>query len=289
MRPRNLPPVALTVAGSDSGGGAGIQADLKTFTVLGCYGMSAITAVTSQNTVCVSRALILPPDLVVSQMEDVVTDIGCQAAKTGMLGAPELVEAVAEAIEALSVAPLVVDPVMVAKSGDVLLQDAAVAALVEHLLPLATVATPNLPEAERLLGRSIKTEDEMVDAARDLGQLGCQAVVVKGGHRADAPVDVLWLADGDCVELIEGPRLPSRNTHGTGCVFSAAITAYLAHGVPVPPAVHSAKHFVTEAIRHGLPLGRGHGPVNVLGAGPSLPQEQQAKTEDEKPRGEGFR
>jgi len=271
MRVGDIPPVALTIAGSDSSGGAGIQADLKTFSALRVYGMSALTAITSQNTVGVSRILVLPPDLVAAQIRDVVTDIGCQAAKTGMLGNAEVTVAVATTVRELGLGQLVVDPVMIAKSGDALLEDEAVEALVEYLLPLAAVLTPNLPEAERLLGRSIATLEDMSAAAAELGELGPRAVVVKGGHRADQPADVLWQARAPGVEVLHGPRLPARSTHGTGCVFSAAIAAGLASGMSVPQAVRRAKLFVTEAIRYGLPLGKGHGPANVLAAGRMLP------------------
>lgn len=272
MRATDIPAVALTIAGSDSGGGAGIQADLKTFSALGVYGMSALTAITSQNTVGVSRVLVLPPDLVAAQIRDVAADIGCQAAKTGMLGNAEVTLAVASTVRQLDLGPLVVDPVMVAKSGDALLEDDAVEALVAHLLPLAAVLTPNLPEAERLLGRSIATLEDMSAAAGELGALGPRAVVVKGGHRADESADVLWQAGAPGVEVLRGPRLPSASTHGTGCIFSAAIAAGLASGMQVSQAVRRAKLFVTEAIRYGLPLGKGHGPANVLGAGRMLPE-----------------
>ncbi len=271
MRVTQIPPIALTIAGSDSGGGAGIQADLKTFTVLGVYGMSALTAVTSQNTVGVSRAEILPPDLVVSQIRGVVSDIGCAAAKTGMLGDAAVVEAVADAVHDMNIAPLVVDPVMVAKSGDPLLADDAVETLREKLLPLATVVTPNVPEAERLTGRQIRSVDDLAAAARDIGTLGPKAVIVKGGHLEGPAVDVLWLAEGDEIHHLRAPRLDARNTHGTGCVFSAAITAELAKGRSIVEAVRKAKLFVTEAIRYGLPIGGGHGPANVLAAGAMVP------------------
>jgi len=271
MRVTQVPPIALTIAGSDSGGGAGVQADLKTFTVLGVYGMSALTAITSQNTVGVSRAEILAPELVVSQIRDVVSDIGCDAAKTGMLGNAAVVEAVAEAVRETNIEPLVVDPVMVAKSGDPLLADEAVGALREKLLPLATVVTPNIPEAERLAGREIGSVDEMIAAAREIGALGPKAVVVKGGHLEGVAVDILWLAGSDDVHHLTAPRLPARNTHGTGCVFSAAITAELAKGRSILEAVRKAKLFVTEAIRYGLPIGSGHGPANVLAAGAMVP------------------
>lgn len=267
----SLPPTALTIAGSDSGGGAGIQADLKTFTVLGVYGMSAVTAVTSQNTVGVSGFLVLPPELVQSQIRDVVSDLGCAAAKTGMLGNAAVVRAVAEAVRELEISPLVVDPVMISKSGAALLEDEAVEALISDLLPLATVVTPNLPEAERLLGRTIDGLDAMTAAARDLAAFGARAVIVKGGHAQGHATDVFFDSATGTVRLLESPRLPTRNTHGTGCVFSAALTAWLAKGAPLEIAAARAKLFVTAAIRHGLALGHGHGPANVLAAGLTLP------------------
>ncbi len=268
-----LPPVALTIAGSDSGGGAGIQADLKTFTVLGVYGMSALTAVTSQNTVGVRDFLVLPPGLVRSQIRDVFTDLGCAAAKTGMLGNAGVVRAVADTVRELGISPLVVDPVMISKSGAALLEDAAVDAVIAEILPLATVLTPNLPEAERLLGRTIEGLDAMTAAARDLAALGPRAVIVKGGHARGHATDVLFDSATGTVRLLEGPRLPARNTHGTGCVFSAALTAWLAKGESLEIAAVRAKLFVTAAIRHGLALGHGHGPANVLAAGLSLPTD----------------
>lgn len=273
MQPCKIPPVALTIAGSDSGGGAGIQADLKTFSALGVFGMSAVTAITSQNTTGVSQSLILPPELVVSQIRDVVTDIGCQAAKTGMLGNSEVVSAVAEVVAELNISPLVVDPVMVAKSGASLLQDDAVETIACALIPLATVLTPNIPEAERLLGCAVTSLDEMQEAAEALGRLGPEAVVLKGGHAAGDAVDVLWLREGSRIELLPAPRLPAAHTHGTGCVFSAAIAAHLARGKSIVEAVRRAKLFVTAAIRYGLPLGRGTGPANVLAAGSMLPPD----------------
>jgi hydroxymethylpyrimidine/phosphomethylpyrimidine kinase len=266
-----LPPVVLTIAGSDSGGGAGLQADLKTFTVLGVYGASAVTAVTSQNTVGVSDFLVLPPDLVSRQIHDVVTDLGCAAAKTGMLGNADLVRAVAAAVRDLNISPLVVDPVMVSRSGAALLEDTAVAALIADLLPLAAVLTPNLPEAERLLGRAITGLDDMAQAAHDLAALGPKAVVLKGGHATGHATDVLFDAATGTVRFLHGPRLAAAHTHGTGCVFSSALTAWLARGAPLALAAARAKLFVTEAIRRGLALGHGHGPANVLAAGLFLP------------------
>ncbi len=260
-------PVALTIAGSDSGGGAGIQADLKTFTVLGVYGMSAITAITVQNTVGVRDALVLEPELVAAQIDAVLEDIGCDAAKTGMLGTAQVVRAVADRVAAHEVRNLVVDPVMVAKSGDRLLAEDASSALVADLLPLARVVTPNLPEAEALLGHEI-AEDAMEDAAREICALGCRAVVLKGGHGGgDEAIDLFFDAETERIERMSAPRYDTRNTHGTGCTFASAITAHLAKGLDLRNAVAMAKRFVTEAIRRGLPLGSGHGPTDHIGAG----------------------
>lgn len=257
-------PVALTIAGSDSGGGAGIQADLKTFAALGVHGTSVLTALTAQNTLTVTAIHDVPQDFIRAQLEAVVTDLHPAAAKTGMLSTPQTIATVAGSIRELAIPNLVVDPVMVAKGGAKLLRDDAVEALRSLLLPLATVITPNLPEAEVLLGRSIATLEERRAAARDLRALGAQAVVVKGGHAEGDATDVLF--DGaDFVEL-RSERIPTGNTHGSGCVFSAAITAGLARGLSVREAVADAKRFITEAIRASLDVGRGHGPVNPMWA-----------------------
>lgn len=260
------PPVALTIAGSDSGGGAGIQADLKTFTVLGVYGMSAITAVTAQNTVQVREFTVLEPSLVAAQMDAVLEDIGCDAAKTGMLGTAEVVATVAERLGRHRVPNVVVDPVMIAKSGDALLAADARRAVVELLLPRARVVTPNLPEAAALLGREVG-EADMAEAARELCALGAGAAVVKGGHLAGDAVDVLYDAASGELTTVSAPRLDTANTHGTGCTFSAAIAAFLARGMELTEAVRSAKRFVTAAIEGGLSLGSGHGPTDHIGAG----------------------
>ncbi|HET7420726.1 MAG TPA: bifunctional hydroxymethylpyrimidine kinase/phosphomethylpyrimidine kinase [Candidatus Dormibacteraeota bacterium] len=253
--------VALTVAGSDSGGGAGVQADLKTFAALGVHGTSAITAITAQNTVGVSDILELPTSLIRAQIDAVVMDIGVQAAKTGMLASAAIIESVAEAVEQHRIRNLVVDPVMVAKGGAKLLRDDAVEALRGRLLPLAAVITPNLPETQVLLGREIRTVDERRAAARELVSLGARAAVVKGGHAADV-TDVFF--DGS--ELVELParRVDTGNTHGSGCVFSAAITAWLARGADPLTAVRQAKEFITGAIANSIEVGHGHGPVNPM-------------------------
>ena len=255
-------PVALTIAGSDSGGGAGIQADLKTFAVLGVHGTSAITAITVQNTVGVTDVLELPTRLIQEQIYAVVEDIGVQAAKTGMLSSPEIIEVVAASIIKQRLRNLVVDPVMVAKGGAKLLRDDAVDALRKRLLPLAAVVTPNLPEAEVLLGRRISTLHERRQAARELVALGARAAVVKGGHAEKDVIDVYW----DGTELVElsAERVETANTHGSGCVFSAAITAGLAQGKDPLAAVRDAKAFISQAIANSLEIGHGHGPVNPM-------------------------
>ena len=255
-------PVALTIAGSDSGGGAGIQADLKTFAALGVHGTSAITAITAQNTVAVTDIFELPPSLVRAQIAAVVDDIGVQAAKTGMLASTEIIEAVAAAIRDYRIGNLVVDPVMVAKGGARLLRDDAVDALRARLVPLAAIITPNLPEAEVLLGRTIRTLAQRREAARDLVAMGARAAVVKGGHAEADVTDVYW--DGSTLVELPGTRIETRNTHGSGCVFSAAIAAGLARGRDPLTAVREAKEFIGGAIASSLELGRGHGPVNPM-------------------------
>jgi hydroxymethylpyrimidine/phosphomethylpyrimidine kinase len=255
-------PRALTIAGSDSGGGAGIQADLKTFSALGVFGMTAITALTAQNTTGVSAIMEVSPEFVRQQIDAVITDIGVDAAKTGMLSNAAIIEAVAERIRHYRIDALVVDPVMIAKSGAPLLRPEAREALRRTLLPLALVVTPNLHEAAALTDRAVETLPEMEDAARTLHDLGARYVVIKGGHLEGAAVDVVF--DGTRFERLEAPRIPTRHTHGTGCVFSAAITAGLARGLPVPAALRDAKAFITRAIETGLPLGAGHGPANPM-------------------------
>jgi hydroxymethylpyrimidine/phosphomethylpyrimidine kinase len=255
-------PVALTIAGSDSGGGAGIQADLKTFAALGVHGTTAITAVTAQSTRGVSGYVELPPDMVRQQIEEVAGDLAPAAAKTGMLASAPIIEVVASTLERLGLDALVVDPVMVAKGGARLLRDDAVESLRSRLLPLAAVVTPNLPEAEVLLGRPVASREERERAARDLVALGCRAAVVKGGHAAGDADDVLF--DGERVVWLAGERVATANTHGSGCVFSAAITAGLATGAGLQDAVREAKTFVAGAIRQALEVGHGHGPVNPM-------------------------
>jgi len=252
---------ALTIAGSDSGGGAGIQADLKTFAALGVYGTSAIAALTAQNTVAVTGIHEVPAAFVVAQIDAVAEDIAIDAVKTGMLATAEIVDAVASAIVRWKLPNLVVDPVMVAKSGDVLLTEPAVEAIRRSLLPLAAVLTPNRPEAERLLGLSVSNRDEARDAARRLVDLGPRAVVVKGGHFDEADiVDLLY--DGSTFHEFRHPRLQTRHTHGTGCTFAAAVTAHLALGCDVGEATRRAKAYVHHAIDTAPGIGGGIGPVN---------------------------
>jgi hydroxymethylpyrimidine/phosphomethylpyrimidine kinase len=257
-------PRALTIAGSDSGGGAGIQADLKTFSALGVYGMTAITAVTVQNTKGVSGFEELSPDTVASQIRAVADDIGVDAAKTGMLASADIIEAVADAIEATRIPNLVVDPVFVSKHGDPLLAEDAVGALAKRILPLATIVTPNLAEAGGLVGEPIETRDDMRRAAVALLAMGPGSVLVKGGHLREERVATDLFADGSTQEWIEAERLDTPHTHGTGCTLSAAIAAHLAKGADLRDAVRAGKAFVTEAIRHALPLGAGIGPVDQL-------------------------
>jgi len=254
--------VALTVAGSDSGGGAGIQADLRTFAAHGVHGTSALTAITAQNSVGVSAWVALEPSMVVAQIEAVATDMPVAAAKTGMLATAAIVAAVAEAVRRLRIAPLVVDPVMVAKSGDRLLDAAAERAYVETLFPLAALVTPNLHEAEVLLGRPVRDVAAMRIAARDLAALGARAALVKGGGLAGDAVDVLF--DGERTVDLRAPRVDTGNTHGTGCTLSAAICARLALGDPLAEAVRAAKAYLTEGLRRSYAVGRGRGVVHHL-------------------------
>jgi hydroxymethylpyrimidine/phosphomethylpyrimidine kinase len=257
-------PRALSVAGSDSGGGAGIQADLKTFSALGVFGMTAITAVTAQNTRDVTGIVEIAPDMVALQIDTVVTDIGVDAAKTGMLSSAAIIEAVADRLRRHRLDRLVVDPVMVAKGGATLLRPDAMDALRRLILPLALVVTPNLPEAAALSGAPVETPAQVDDAARRIAALGPRYVVVKGGHFAGPAVDAVYDGTAARMERLEAPRIPTRDTHGTGCVFSAAIVAGLARGDDVRDAIRTAKTFVTGAIEGALPLGGGHGPANPL-------------------------
>ena len=248
-------PRAMTIAGSDSGGGAGIQADLKTFAAHGVYGTSVLTAITAQNTVGVTDVLELPVPLVESQMKAVMSDIGTDAVKTGMLSSAAIIEVVARRMGGAGIGNLVVDPVMVAKGGDRLLREDAVDALRTLLIPLATLVTPNVPEAEVLTGRVIRDVDGAREAARDIVAMGAGAVVVKGGH-LDGPASDIYY-DGNEMKVLTAPRITTTSTHGTGCTFASAIAAGLAKGIGVREAVTEAKHYVTEAIRHAAPIGAG--------------------------------
>jgi hydroxymethylpyrimidine/phosphomethylpyrimidine kinase len=253
--------IALTIAGSDSGGGAGIQADLKTFAALGVFGTSVVTAVTAQNTVGVSGVHVLPAAFVARQIEAVVLDFEIAAVKTGMLATREIVEAVAESLERWAPPAIVIDPVMVAKSGDRLVDADAIDAIRSRLLPLATVITPNRLETEVLLGRDVTTHEDAAEAARALVALGAKSAVVKGGHFAGVEVvDLLY--DGHEFHEFRHARQDTRHTHGTGCTFAAAIAACLARGAVLPSAVQDAADYVAGAIAHGLAIGHGHGPLD---------------------------
>ena len=252
-------PVALTIAGSDPSGGAGIQADLKTFHQFGVYGEAAITLLTVQNTVGVTAIEILAPDFVAAQIRAVVEDIPPHAVKTGALGSRAMVEAVAFELASLR-CPIVVDPVMISKHGAPLMSDDARQALLAMLMPLATLVTPNLNEAAAMSGLPVTSLEQMQEAARVLAGLGAQAVLIKGGHLAGAAIDLLY--DGAQFHTYPAPRIETAHTHGTGCTYSAAITALLAHGLSLSDALPRAKHYITAAIRTNPGLGRGHGPVN---------------------------
>ena len=254
-----VPRCVLTVAGSDSCGGAGIQADLKTMQALGVYGMSVVTAVTAQNSAGVQGVWELPPAAVGAQLESVLSDIPVQAVKTGMLASAAIVAVAAEALAAVRV-PLVVDPVAVSKHGHSLLRPGAAGALRKLLLPLATVVTPNLDEAEQLTGIKVADEESMLAAARVIAGLGPRWVLIKGGHLAGDPVDLLF--DGSRAWWFGGERIATPHTHGTGCTLASAIASWLALGADVPDAVTRAREYVTGAIRAGFPLGTGIGPVD---------------------------
>lgn len=264
---RHPVPRALTVAGSDSGGGAGIQADLKTMQELGVFGMSAITAITAQNSLGVQAVHPLAPEVVAAQIDSVLGDIGAGAVKTGMLHDAAVIGAVADALERRPVPSLIVDPVMIAKSGDRLLRADAVDALKRRLLPMAELITPNIPEACALLGipeSGIRTEADMIDAARELHGLGIRNALLKGGHlppsaAGGACVDVLYGADAEGPVVIRSPRVATRHTHGTGCTLSAAIAACRANGLPLVQAVRAARRFLGDAIAHAVPTGAGVG------------------------------
>ncbi|MEM0963254.1 MAG: bifunctional hydroxymethylpyrimidine kinase/phosphomethylpyrimidine kinase [Bacteroidota bacterium] len=254
-------PTALTIAGSDSGGGAGIQADLKAFEANGVFGMSVITAITAQNTHAVTAVHPVPTDVVTAQIDAVAGDLPIGAVKTGMLGTPELVEAVVEGITRWVLGPVVVDPVMISKSGDALLAPEAISSVARHLLPLADLATPNAHEAARLTGADVRTLDDARRAARQLLDMGPKAVLIKGGHLDDEAnaVDLLMTHDGG--QLLREERVDTPNTHGTGCTYASAIAANLARGFPLAEAVRRARAYLQQAILHALDIGSGHGPT----------------------------
>ena len=253
-------PRVLTIAGSDSGGGAGIQADIKAITCLGGYAMSAITALTAQNTLGVWGVHAVPPEFVAQQIDVCLEDIGADAAKTGRLCNAGIVRAVARAVRAHGLRRLVVDPVMFSKSGDRLLDEEAERALTEEMLPLAEVVTPNLSEASRLAGFDVSSREEMRRAAEVIRRMGPRAVIVKGGHLPGEAVDVLL--DGEGFAELRGERIETRHTHGTGCSFSAALATALGRGLSTAEAARRAKRFIVEAIRHSLALGKGCGPTD---------------------------
>ncbi len=253
-------PKAMTIAGSDSGGGAGVQADLKTFAALGVYGASTLTAITAQNTVAVTAVHDIPTDVITAQIDAVLTDIGADAVKTGMLSSSDIIECVCEALEVHGVQRLVVDPVMIAKSGDALLREDAIGSLRTRLLPLAMVVTPNIPEAEALTETTIVSDSDVRRAAEAIVGMGARSVVVKGGHREGPATDLFY--DGKEFKEFTAPRFDTVNTHGTGCTFASAVAAGLARGMVVTDAVALAKDYVTEGIRHSFSIGQGHGPLN---------------------------
>lgn len=255
-------PVALTLAGSDSGGGAGIQADIKAMEANGVFATSVLTAITAQNTEAVTMSFDLPEQLIAAQIDAVVGDFPIGAAKTGMLSSSAIIEIIADKVEEHGLTPLVVDPVMMSKSGFKLLEDAAIDTLRDRLIPLATVVTPNTHEAELLADVEVNTLDDAGTAARRIFEQGPGAVVVKGGHLRDASEAVDVFFDGTELRTFSAPRIDTKNTHGTGCTYASAIAANLAKGHSVPDAIDRAKQYVTTAIRHALSLGSGHGPTN---------------------------
>lgn len=251
---------ALTIAGSDSGAGAGIQADLKTFAAFGVYGTSVITAITAQNTVGVTQIMELSPDLVAAQIDAVIQDIGTHALKTGMLANSAIIEIVSGKIREYRLENIVVDPVMVAKGGDLLLRQEAIETLRSRLIPLATIVTPNLPEAAQLTGIQGTKTKEIKEAAKRIIAMGARSVVIKGGHRKGPATDLFY--DGEKFHELSAPRVRTLHTHGTGCTFSAAIAANLAKGEELEKAVILAKRYISQAIRRGFAIGSGHSPVH---------------------------
>lgn len=259
---------ALTIAGSDSGGGAGIQADLKTFASLGVYGSSVITAVTAQNTVEVAAIAEVPEEVVIAQIDSVLEDIGADAIKVGMLGSIPIIQNTADRLEAWGVPHIVVDPVMVSKSGAPLLQPDAVISMKKDLFPFASIVTPNVPEAEVLANMQITSQDDAREAARIIHNLGPKVVIIKGGHMEGPAIDLVY--NGEEFIPIEGDRIDTKNTHGTGCTFSAAIAAFLAMGIDTLQSIHLAKRYIQNALMHSYAIGEGHSPVNHFAP---LPEE----------------
>lgn len=255
-------PIALTIAGSDSGGGAGIQADIKSMEANGVFAMSALTAITAQNSEAVTMSFNLPGQLIAAQIDAVASDFELAAAKTGMLSSSMIIETVAAKIDEHGLTPLVVDPVMISKSGFKLLEDDAIDTLCAQLIPLATVVTPNAHEAAILADQPVETVEDAKAAAEAIYAMGPAAVVVKGGHLDDDATVVDVFFDGDRFSVLSAPRIDTRNTHGTGCTYASAIAAQLAHGHDLAEAIERAKQYVTEAIRQALPFGSGHGPTN---------------------------
>ncbi|MFF2175002.1 bifunctional hydroxymethylpyrimidine kinase/phosphomethylpyrimidine kinase [Lysinibacillus sp. NPDC058147] len=254
--------IVMTIAGSDSGGGAGIQADLKTFQELKVFGTSVITALTAQNTLGVSDVFPIEVSFVEKQLQALVEDFSISAVKTGMLFSSEIIQSIAQILAEINI-PLIVDPVMIAKGGESLLQQEAIEALRSCLLPLATVITPNIPEAETLSGRTINSLADIKEAAQVLLQMGVQCVIIKGGHLEDKcyATDYVFFQDGRSFSM-QSTRIATKNTHGTGCTFSAALTAFLGRGLPLEKAIEEAKKFIQLAITHDLSIGNGHGPTN---------------------------
>ncbi|MTW84465.1 bifunctional hydroxymethylpyrimidine kinase/phosphomethylpyrimidine kinase [Virgibacillus dakarensis] len=256
----NQIPCALTIAGTDPSGGAGIQADLKTFQEFTCYGMSIITSVVAQNTTGVQDVHHIPINMIEKQLDSVISDIPFQAYKTGMIANIDMMEVIVQKITPLNV-PYIMDPVMVATSGDSLIAEEARNFLREQLLPLAALVTPNVPEAEYITGESIKTVNDLQQAAEQIVvKHGAGAALVKGGHLDGKAIDILY--DGNKMHRFSSERIDTNNTHGTGCTYSAAITALLSKGIPLPAAVKQAKDYVTAAIRHSFSIGKGNGPTN---------------------------
>ena len=251
---------ALTIAGSDSGGGAGIQADLKTFSAHHVFGMSVITAVTAQNTVEVRSIQNIDKEIIRDQITAVFDDIEVHAVKIGMLGSAETIETVAQTLHMYKPQHIILDPVMIAKSGHHLLEENAVEALKKLLIPIATIVTPNLPEAETLSGITIQSKQDLYEACQIIGQLGAKAILLKGGHSAGDPNDLFY--DGTNYTWFLSERIPTKNTHGTGCTLSSAIAANLANGLRIEDAIGQAKEYITMAIRESFAIGKGHGPVN---------------------------